>query len=126
MKKIIFVLILVILVSLLYVKGQVELVRLSYQIRNETRQVEEIVFFNRSLEYELASLKSPAALEKRFAAVDSQKTYLTAWKVAGVINTPRPGGYDGPKILAAARPRKNVLAAIFNGLVPEASANGVK
>lgn len=130
MKKIIVILVITLCLALLYVKGQIELVRLSYQIKNEEKETEKLISLNKTLEYELAILESPAILESRFAAVssDSEDIQLTSWKIAGTVRT-SPARIDTkPALVASARPKleRNIWEVIFRGLVAEAEANSME
>ena len=51
--------------SILFVAGKVETVKLSYEIRGKERKMAEEYEAMKNLRYHLASLKSPAQLENR-------------------------------------------------------------
>ncbi len=56
--------------SLLYVAGHVETIKLSYEIRSKERNLAEAYDTMKNLKYHLASLKSPSQLEHRMIETD--------------------------------------------------------
>jgi len=125
MKKILLVLVLSVVLGLFYVRGQVELVHLSYQIKDKEQTIEEIVVINQSLEYELAALEAPTVLEKYFADAGSEEICPAAWQVAGTVMAPQTGVFISAAVIAAAQPKRNLWNSIFNNAIAEASANNV-
>lgn len=126
MRKVIIIFVITVGSGLLYVRGQQELICMSYQIKSEEKQLKELISLNRSLEYELASLESPAILEERFASISSKNTHLASWKVAGVVKTRGTGVSRPPTLVASVRTQKNIWGKFFRGVVAEARASSVK
>ena len=120
MRKILIVLVMIVVLGLLYVRGQVELIHLSYEINNREQQLEKTVFINRALEYKLTALKSPAMLEQFFAGADSAQPRLSAWQVGGTVNTPAVEPQVRQTKVASAQPG-SVWEKIFNPTIAEAS-----
>ena len=124
MQKILIVLVMIVVLGLLYVRGQVELVHLSYEINNREQQLEKTVFINRALEYKLTALKSPAMLEQCFAGADPVQPRLAAWQIGGTINTPAVEHQIRQTKVVSAQPG-NVWEKIFNPTIAEASADNI-
>jgi len=70
LKKASVIIVLGTLVSLMYVHQQVNLVKLSYLIKDNEKRVEMLVDQNEFLKYNVASLKSPEVLEEVMLARD--------------------------------------------------------
>ena len=79
--------------ALLYVHQQAQLLKISYIIEANERQLASLLDQNRTLVYNITKLKSPVSLEKRFLASKKDFRVPQQWQVVQVTipkeETPR-------------------------------------
>ncbi|NQU73962.1 MAG: hypothetical protein HQ547_04560 [Candidatus Omnitrophica bacterium] len=78
-------LVFVTLLALLYVHQQVRLVKISYGIEFNEREITTLLDQNKSLMYNIAKLKSPVDLEKKLLASKKEFSIPQQWKVVEVV-----------------------------------------
>ena len=109
------------LLALLYVHQQIQLVKISYEIESNEKEIVTLLDQHKTLMYNNTKLKSPVDLERNFLADKEEFGISQQWKVVEVMV---PKVNKEPVIMAKAR---NSLA-IFNifGKPKEVFANTIK
>ena len=114
-------LVFVTLLALLYVHQQVQLLKISYKINANEKNLSRLLDHSRALIYNITSIKSPVNLDKRFLA--SKKDYLIPqqWQIVEVAT---PKGDKQAVMLAKKEKGSSRFFKLF-GRPREAFANTV-
>jgi|GEM_PF-1133398 len=72
------------LIALLYVNQQVQLLKISYSINTNEKEVTRLLDQNRSLVYNVTKLKSPVYLDNKFLASKKDFAIPQQWQVVHV------------------------------------------
>jgi hypothetical protein len=114
-------------VALLYVHQQVLLLKVSYNIQDNEKEVATLLDQNRSLMYTITKMKSPVYLGEKF--LTSRKDFRVAerWQIveaapAGKVNRAHTSGKEGPPTRVA---KNSIIDKLF-GKPKEAMANTIK
>lgn len=115
-------LVFVTLMALLYVHQQVQLLKVSYRINSNEREITTLLDQNRALVYNVTRLKSPVYLGKRFLTDKKDYRIPGGWQVVEVM-TPK----EEKQLVVMAKSGKPAFG-IFKifGRPREAMANTVK
>lgn len=92
------------LLALLYVHQQVHLLKISYNIALSEKELTSLLDQNRSLVYNITSLKSPVYLEKKFLASKKNYAIPQQWQVVEVV---APSGEKKQPALVARAQKEN-------------------
>ena len=108
--------------ALLYVWQQVELVRVSYEIREAKCEVAHLLDQNRSLRYNVASLSSPSRLAKENSVRNLELEPPESLELVRLIEvrpTETQSNISGPR-------RRRFIFSFFILESPQAEANQIK
>lgn len=92
--------------SLFYVRQQVKLVEISYQVEKNSKNLSEVLDQSQQLMYNVIALKSPANLEKCLIVKKGQFATPSQWRVVNLAETQsRPNEPMAQRITNIARAR---------------------
>jgi hypothetical protein len=114
---------LVTLVALLYVHQQVQLLKISYRINANEKDLTRLLDQNRALIYNITRLKSPVNLDKKFLASKKDYSIPQQWQIVKVAT---PKEEKQPVMLAKTEKRSFAILNKLFGRPKEAMANTIK
>ncbi len=109
-------------VALLYVHQQVQLLKISYKINANEKDLTRLLDQNRALIYNITSIKSPVNLNKKFLASKKDYSISQQWQIVEVA---APKEEKGAVMLAKIGKRPFGIFKLF-GRPREALANPIK
>lgn len=109
-------------VALLYVHQQVQLLKISYKINANEKDFTRLLDRNRSLIYNITSIKSPVNLDKNFLASKKDYSIPQQWQIVKVA---LPKAEKRAVMLAKAEKKPFGIFKLF-GKPKEAFANTIK
>jgi len=115
-------LVFVTLMALLYVNQQVQLLKISYSINTNEKEMTRLLDRNRSLVYNVTRLKSPVYLDNKFLASKKDFAIPQQWQMVQVIS---PKEEKQAVVMAKVENKSFGIWKIF-GRPREAFANTVK
>lgn len=89
--------------SLLYVRQQVKLVEISYQVEKNSKDLSEVLDHGQQLMYNVTALKSPANLEKCLIVKKGQFAVPSQWRVVNLAETKAPNELMAQRITNIAK-----------------------
>ncbi len=109
LSKFLFIMVIITIVSVVYVQQQISLLKLSYQIKDKEKTLQELLDKNKILMYNILALEAPASLEKRLIVKNVRLEMPGEWQL---VSLPEVEVREG---LVLGKPKlKNVLLGIFN------------
>lgn len=109
LSKFLFIMVIITIVSVVYVQQQISLLKLSYQIKDKEKSLQELLDKNKILMYNILALEAPASLEKRLIVKNVRLEMPQEWQL---VSLPEVEVREG---LVLGKPKlKNVLLGIFN------------
>jgi hypothetical protein len=108
------------LVSLLYVRQQIELVKLSYSIQVKEKALKDILDHNEGLGYNIDNLEAPNRLEEALLANRIEVAFPKRGHVVRLASSKRGGVDRRPYIFRVSK--KFDIFAFFDFLTPKAEA----
>lgn len=112
-------------VALLYVHQQVQLLKISYKIESNERELVQLLDQNKALMYNVTKLKSPVNLEKQFMTNSKEFNVAQKWQIVEVT---APGAAKGDVQVAQFSKDKGFSTVFYKifGRPREAFANTIK
>lgn len=109
LSKFLFIMVIITIVSVVYVQQQISLLKLSYEIKDKEKTLQELLDKNKISMYNVFVLKAPASLEKRLIVKNVRLEMPQEWQL---VSLPEVEVREG---LVLGKPKlKNVLLGIFN------------
>lgn len=117
LSKFLFIMVIITIVSVVYVQQQISLLKVSYEIKDKEKTLQELLDKNKISMYNVFVLKAPASLEKRLMVKNVRLEMPQEWQL---LSLPEVEVREG---LVLGEPKlKNVLLGIFNLKVFQAEA----